>query len=181
MVRRTIAELESERIFLEELDATAEALARNLCRTPSKPQRDAKGRWIKGESGNRKGRPHKETRTLTTRNEIKSFLAATEAVRKVKTPDGIVEVPAIDLIHRSIVAKAAEGHGPSQRYVMKKAAPNLASSMNIGAFNLGNAAGAALGGAVIAAGFSYPWVSVAGAAMAGAALTLVLLTSRTRV
>ncbi|WP_374036403.1 hypothetical protein ACETK8_13755 [Brevundimonas staleyi] len=29
-------------------------------------------------------------------------------------------------------------------------APNLASAMNIGAFNLGNAIGAALGGAVIA-------------------------------
>ena len=31
-------------------------------------------------------------------------------------------------------------------------APNLASSINIGAFNLGNAIGAALGGGVIAAG-----------------------------
>ena len=53
-------------------------------------------------------------------------------------------------------------------------APTLASSVNIGAFNLGNAAGAALGGAVIGAGLGYPWVSVAGAGMAAAALLLVV-------
>ena len=55
-------------------------------------------------------------------------------------------------------------------------APNLASSINIGAFNLGNAIGAALGGGVIAAGLSYAWVSIAGAAMAAGGLGLVLLT-----
>jgi DHA1 family inner membrane transport protein len=54
-------------------------------------------------------------------------------------------------------------------------APNLASSLNIGAFNLGNAVGAALGGGVIALGLAYPWVSVAGAAMSLAALVLVVL------
>ena len=55
-------------------------------------------------------------------------------------------------------------------------APNLASSVNIAAFNLGNAIGAALGGWVIAAGLSYPWVSIAGAMMAAAGLALVVLT-----
>ena len=45
--------------------------------------------------------------------------------------------------------------------------------MNIGAFNLGNAIGAALGGAVINAGLGYPAISLAGAAMA--TLGLVLL------
>ena len=55
-------------------------------------------------------------------------------------------------------------------------APTLASSINIGAFNLGNAIGAALGGAVIGLGLGYPWVSVAGAAMAAAALVLVIVT-----
>jgi DHA1 family inner membrane transport protein len=69
---------------------------------------------------------------------------------------------------------------PLQARVMglAKDAPNLASSINIGAFNLGNAAGAALGGAVISLGLSYPWVSLAGAVMAGLALVLVLATSR---
>ena len=53
-------------------------------------------------------------------------------------------------------------------------APNLASAMNIGAFNLGNAIGAALGGGVIGAGLGLPVVSLAGAAMAAAALILLL-------
>ena len=59
-----------------------------------------------------------------------------------------------------------------------KDAPNLASSINIGAFNLGNAAGAALGGGVIAAGLAYPWVSIAGAATAAGGLLLVILSSK---
>ncbi|MBV8971592.1 MAG: MFS transporter [Sphingomonadaceae bacterium] len=69
---------------------------------------------------------------------------------------------------------------PLQARVMAvaKEAPSLAGSVNIGAFNLGNAAGAALGGGVIAAGASYAWVSVAGAAMAAVALALVLATRR---
>ncbi|MFG1203404.1 MFS transporter [Xanthobacter aminoxidans] len=60
------------------------------------------------------------------------------------------------------------------------AAPHLASAMNIGAFNLGNALGAALGGAVIDAGLGYPAVSLAGAgtALAGLAFTLLLRRSR---
>ncbi len=57
---------------------------------------------------------------------------------------------------------------PLQVRVMKAAsdAPNLASAVNIGAFNLGNAIGAALGGGVIAVGFGLPAVALAGAAMA---------------
>ena len=57
-------------------------------------------------------------------------------------------------------------------------APNLASSINIGAFNLGNAAGAALGGGIIALGLGYPWVSIAGAATAVGGLLLVVLAHR---
>ena len=56
-----------------------------------------------------------------------------------------------------------------------KEAPNLASAVNIGAFNLGNAIGAALGGAVINAGLGYPAISLAGALMAGLGLVMVLL------
>ncbi|QHI97783.1 MFS transporter [Xylophilus rhododendri] len=69
---------------------------------------------------------------------------------------------------------------PLQMRVMAAAehAPNLASAMNIGAFNLGNAIGAALGGAVIGADLGYPAVSIAGAAMAASALMLVLLLAR---
>ncbi|TNC09394.1 MFS transporter [Methylobacterium terricola] len=60
------------------------------------------------------------------------------------------------------------------------AAPNLASAMNIGAFNLGNAIGAALGGAVIDAGLGFPAVSLAGAAAAASALALLLALRRGR-
>ncbi|PTQ12231.1 MFS transporter [Sphingomonas oleivorans] len=65
---------------------------------------------------------------------------------------------------------------PLQMRVMAEAAeaPNLASAMNIGAFNLGNAIGAALGGAVIDAGLGYPAVSLAGAAMAAAGLAMLI-------
>jgi DHA1 family inner membrane transport protein len=68
---------------------------------------------------------------------------------------------------------------PLQMRVMAAAAeaPNLSSAMNIGAFNLGNAIGAALGGAVIGAGLGYAAVSIAGAAMAAAGLALVLVTN----
>jgi len=67
---------------------------------------------------------------------------------------------------------------PLQMRVMEAAsdAPNLASAVNIGAFNLGNAIGAAAGGAVIGLGFDYPVVSVTGAAMALAGLAIVLAT-----
>ncbi len=66
---------------------------------------------------------------------------------------------------------------PLQVRVMAAAAeaPNLASSMNIGAFNLGNALGAALGGAVIAAGLGYPSVALVGAVTAALGLATVLL------
>ena len=65
---------------------------------------------------------------------------------------------------------------PLQMRVMEaaKGAPNLASAVNIGAFNLGNAIGAAVGGAVISAGLGYPAISLAGAAMAALGLLMVL-------
>ncbi|MDR8479043.1 MFS transporter [Serratia nevei] len=70
---------------------------------------------------------------------------------------------------------------PLQMRVMRVAseAPGLSSSVNIGAFNLGNALGAAAGGAVVSAGLGYSFVPVMGAIIAGLALLLVLFTSRT--
>lgn len=66
---------------------------------------------------------------------------------------------------------------PIQMRVMTIAAdaPNVASSVNIGAFNLGNALGAALGGSVISLNLGYPAISVAGALCAASALAIVLL------
>jgi DHA1 family inner membrane transport protein len=69
---------------------------------------------------------------------------------------------------------------PLQVRVMTAAAdaPNLASAVNIGAFNLGNAIGAALGGAVIAGGLGYPAVAFAGAATSALGLAAIVLVSR---
>lgn len=69
---------------------------------------------------------------------------------------------------------------PLQVRVMTAAAeaPNLASSVNIGAFNLGNALGAALGGGVIAIGLGYPAVALAGAATSTIGLVALLSTLR---
>ncbi|TNE45934.1 MAG: MFS transporter, partial [Sphingomonadales bacterium] len=69
---------------------------------------------------------------------------------------------------------------PLQVRVMTAAAdaPNLASAVNIGAFNLGNAIGAALGGGVIAAGLGYPAVALAGATTSAIGFAAVILAAR---
>ncbi|RFU84372.1 MFS transporter [Streptomyces triticagri] len=68
---------------------------------------------------------------------------------------------------------------PLQKRVLDFAhgAPTLASAVNIGAFNLGNALAAWLGGLVIAAGFGYTAPNWVGAALAGAALVLAIVSS----
>ncbi len=73
---------------------------------------------------------------------------------------------------------------PIQNLVMEKAeqagAPNLASSMNIGMFNLGNAIGAWLGGLTISAGLGDSSPNLAGAVLAATAFLvgLVILAQR---
>jgi len=54
-------------------------------------------------------------------------------------------------------------------------APNLASTLNQGAFNLGNATGAWLGGLVVAAGYGYGVLPLLGAAVAVVALGLTVV------
>jgi DHA1 family inner membrane transport protein len=68
---------------------------------------------------------------------------------------------------------------PVQMRVMEAAseAPGLASSFNIGAFNLGNALGAAVGGGVISLDLGYAAVPVVGGSLAAAGLLLVWLGS----
>ncbi|MDY7561773.1 MFS transporter [Pseudomonas sp. 10B1] len=58
------------------------------------------------------------------------------------------------------------------------AAPNLISTLNIGAFNVGNALGAWIGGSVIAHGLGLNSVPLAAAALAVMALLLTFLTFR---
>ncbi|KOG88934.1 MFS transporter [Streptomyces varsoviensis] len=69
---------------------------------------------------------------------------------------------------------------PLQKRVLDHAhgAPTLASAANIGAFNLGNALSAWIGGAVISAGFGYSAPNAVGAALAAAALVLAVISHR---
>ncbi|AWI29912.1 MFS transporter [Streptomyces tirandamycinicus] len=66
---------------------------------------------------------------------------------------------------------------PLQKRVLDQAsgAPTLASAVNIGAFNLGNALAAWLGGVVIAAGLGFTAPNWVGALLAGSALALAVL------
>ncbi|MEU6140439.1 MFS transporter [Streptomyces sp. NPDC047081] len=66
---------------------------------------------------------------------------------------------------------------PLQKWVLDQAsaAPTLASAANIGAFNLGNALAAWLGGVVISAGLGYTSPSWIGALLSGTALLLSFL------
>ncbi|MZD08270.1 MFS transporter, partial [Streptomyces sp. SID5785] len=66
---------------------------------------------------------------------------------------------------------------PLQKWVLDQAsaAPTLASAANIGAFNLGNALAAWLGGIVISAGLGYTSPNWVGALLAGTALILALV------
>lgn len=69
---------------------------------------------------------------------------------------------------------------PVQMRVMEAAAgaPALASSLNVGAFNLGNALGAALGAGVISLGLGYAAIPVAGGLLAAGGLVLMRLGRR---
>lgn len=69
---------------------------------------------------------------------------------------------------------------PLQMQVVKEAveAPNLASTINQGAFNLGNALGAGIGGIGLSAGLGYldlPWI---GASLASVAMLLAVVSHR---
>ncbi|MBZ4018324.1 MFS transporter [Streptomyces purpurogeneiscleroticus] len=69
---------------------------------------------------------------------------------------------------------------PLQKRVLDHAhgAPTLASAVNIGAFNLGNALSAWLGGLVISAGLGYTAPNAVGAVLAAAALVLAVISHR---
>jgi DHA1 family inner membrane transport protein len=69
---------------------------------------------------------------------------------------------------------------PVQMQVMRVAhdAPGLASSINIGAFNFGNAIGAAAGGAAVAAGWGYGSIAPVGAVFALAGFALVYFNAK---
>ncbi len=58
-----------------------------------------------------------------------------------------------------------------------KGAPNLASTLNQGAFNLGNALGASLGGLVLTSGYGYLKLPIASAAVVAVCLSVAVVTA----
>jgi len=66
---------------------------------------------------------------------------------------------------------------PLQARIVEQAAeaPNLASTLNQGAFNLGNASGATLGGMLLTAGFSYRQLPIASGFVTLCMLVLALV------
>ncbi len=83
--------------------------------------------------------------------------------------------PAVGMVCLFGLINFAAGAPLQARIVAQaKDAPNLASTLNQGAFNLGNAMGASLGGLVLMAGYGYQSLSFASAAVTTVTLLVVL-------
>jgi len=80
---------------------------------------------------------------------------------------GTLAFAVVPLLQMRIVNEAAD-------------APNLASTLNQGAFNLGNATGAWLGGAALIAGVTYGQLPLIGGAVAVLALAGAFVSTRLR-
>jgi DHA1 family inner membrane transport protein len=105
-----------------------------------------------------------------------ALLAALSALFALASQSWLTAVPVIFLW-----GMAAFGTVPSlQTHVLDSArdAPNIASALNVGAFNLGNAGGALLGGLVIGWGLGLTAVPLAAAAVALAGLAVAALGHR---
>jgi DHA1 family inner membrane transport protein len=88
-------------------------------------------------------------------------------------------IPAVIMILLWGAIQFAAG-APLQSRIVDQAssAPNLASTLNQGAFNFGNAAGASLGGIMLTAGYTYRQLPYASAAVIAVALVLALISAR---
>jgi DHA1 family inner membrane transport protein len=88
-------------------------------------------------------------------------------------------VPAVVMIFVWGCVHFATGSPLQARIVdQAKGAPNLASTLNQGAFNLGNAIGASLGGIMLTEGIGYRYLSWGSAAVASVALLVALIALR---
>jgi DHA1 family inner membrane transport protein len=91
----------------------------------------------------------------------------------------LTAVPAVIMIFVWGCVHFATGSPLQARIVdQAKGAPNLASTLNQGAFNLGNAIGASLGGIMLTAGVGYRYLSWGSAAVASIALLVALIALR---
>jgi DHA1 family inner membrane transport protein len=88
-------------------------------------------------------------------------------------------IPAIAMILLWGAIQFAAGAPLQSRIVdQASAAPNLASTLNQGAFNFGNATGASLGGVMLTAGFTYRQLPLASILVTLVTLVLALLSAR---
>ncbi len=88
-------------------------------------------------------------------------------------------IPAVTMVLIWGAIQFAAGAPLQSRIVdQASAAPNLASTLNQGAFNLGNATGASLGGMMIAAGFGYRQLPIASAIVTFITLALALVSAK---
>lgn len=88
-------------------------------------------------------------------------------------------VPSVVMVSLFGFVNFAAG-APLQARIVEQArgAPNLPSTLNQGAFNLGNAMGASLGGLVLTQGYGYRRLSFASAAVTSVTLLVVLVAAR---
>lgn len=88
-------------------------------------------------------------------------------------------IPAVTMILIWGAIQFAAG-APLQARIVEQAAaaPNLASTLNQGAFNLGNATGASLGGMMLTVGLSYRQLPIASAIVTFVTLTLAMISAR---
>jgi len=88
-------------------------------------------------------------------------------------------VPAIAMILVWGAIQFAAGAPLQSRIVdQASAAPNLASTLNQGAFNFGNATGASLGGMILTAGYTYRQLPLASIAVTVITLVLAIISAR---
>ena len=88
-------------------------------------------------------------------------------------------IPAVAMIFVWGCVHFAAGAPLQMRIVdQAKGAPNLASTLNQGAFNLGNALGASLGGIMLTEGVGYRYLSLGSAGVAVVALLVALMAVR---
>jgi DHA1 family inner membrane transport protein len=88
-------------------------------------------------------------------------------------------MPAVAMVFTWGFVHFAAGSPLQARIVDRaKGAPNLASTLNQGAFNLGNALGASLGGFLLTEGLGYRYLSFASAIVSACALVVALVAQR---
>jgi hypothetical protein len=81
-----------------------------------KPPREHQ--FVKGVSGNPRGRPPKAERSLLPRQGRNDILAYSLKPVRVRTRDGEKEVPAIEALLQVLLSKGTSGHLPSIRLFM---------------------------------------------------------------